>query len=56
VNVEGIEAKIEQAVNKFDEFCKPTFNGTGSSRPFKIEGLRDDPEKGFRSGCVWLSA
>ena len=54
--MEGIEAKIDHAVTKFDEAFKPTFNETGPSHSFKIPGLRDDPEKGFKNGCVWFSA
>jgi hypothetical protein len=54
--VEGIEAGIERAVTKFDEACKPTFKGSGPSYPFKIAGIRDDPQKGFKNECVWLSA
>lgn len=55
-NLEDIEAKINLAVIMFDENCKPTHNGTGCSQPFKILGLPDNPEKGFRNGCVWFSA
>jgi hypothetical protein len=55
-NLEDIEAKIDLAVNMFDENCKPTFNGSGRSQPFQIPGLPDSPEKGFRNGCVWFSA
>ena len=56
VNLEDIEAKIDLAVNEFDEAIKPTFNGTCRPQPFRIPGLPNNPEKGFRNGCVWFSA
>jgi predicted proteasome-type protease len=55
-NMHGIEAKIEDAVKEFEEKSKPAFHGAGPSHPFKIIGLLDDPERGFRNECVWFSA
>jgi hypothetical protein len=54
--LEDIEAEIELVVNEFDEGFKPTFNGTCRPQPFRIPGLPNNPEKGFRNSCVWFSA
>lgn len=43
-------------MKEFDEKSKPAFNGAGLPHPFKIRGLGNDPEKGFRNECVWFSA
>jgi hypothetical protein len=56
VNLKDIEAEIDLAVNEFDETFKPTFNGTCRSHPFRIPGVPDDPEKGFKNDFVWFSA
>jgi hypothetical protein len=56
VNLKDIEAKIGLAVNEFDETFKPTFNGTCYSYPFRIPGVPDNPEKGFKNDFVWFSA
>ena len=56
VNLKDIEAEIDLAVNEFDETFKPTFNGTCRSHPFRIPGVPDNPEKGFKNDFVWFSA
>lgn len=55
-NIQDVEAKVEKAVEEFDEKSKLKFNGACSSQPVNIPGLGNDPEKGFKNDCVWFSA